>query len=165
MNFEITEDVQDLLKILRETGFDWIASEIQNLIKEGKAIDKLISEPTSRSLRKPQIETATVPFPADEQLAIALSSIHEYTITTASILRVVQKEIGGPLDRPDMTIQIVSDEDVELATIDPDSVGHILPPSVDEWLALLGKTLEESWPQSQGSFGSRVRDSGRRVEW
>ncbi len=164
MNFQITEDVQDLLKILRETGFEWVADEIQNLIKEGKAIDKLISEPTSRSSRKAQIETATVPFPPDEQLAIALSSIHEYTITTASILRVSQKEIGGPLDLPDVTIRIVSDEDVELATIGPDSVGHILPPAVDEWLALLRKTLEESWPQSQGNYGSRVRDGGRRVE-
>jgi hypothetical protein len=75
MNFEITEDVQDLLKILRETGFDWIASEIQNLIKEGKAIDKLISEPNSRSLRKPQIETATVPFPGGGRKGAVLQHI------------------------------------------------------------------------------------------
>ena len=173
MNFPITEDVQDLLKILRETGFDWVADEIHNVIKEGKSVDKLVPRSTSKSMTNALMETATVEFPADEQLAIALASIREYTVLTASILRTVQSEVAEPLRKPelgpedmsdDVKIQLVSDEDAQLATLDPDAVARILSPAVAEALQGLEVSLKESWPISQGRYGARVRDSGRRVE-
>jgi hypothetical protein len=172
MNFPITEDVQDLLKILRETGFDWIADEVHNVIREGKSVDKLVPRPTSKSMANALMETATVEFPPDEQLAIALASIREYTVLTASILRTVQVEVAEPLrktdprpeDKNEVTIQLVSDEDAQLATLDPDSVARILSPAVAGALEALEVSLKESWPVSQGRYGARVRDSGRRVE-
>jgi hypothetical protein len=125
MNFPITEDVRDLLEIFRETGFHWVADEIQNVIKEGKSIDKPVPRSTSKSMTNALIETATVEFSADEQLAIALASIREYTVRTAGILRIVQKEIAEPLRRIDandqdkngLNIQLLSDEEVELVTL------------------------------------------------
>jgi hypothetical protein len=172
MNFPVTEDVQDLLEILRETGFHWIADEIQNVIKEGKSIDKLVPRSTSKSRANSLNETATVEFSTDEQVAIALASIREYTVQTADILRIVQREIAEPLGRTGdsnqgknaLKIQLISDNDIELATLDPDSVALILSPALAKALVLVDASLRESWPPSQGSYGARVSDNSRRVE-
>lgn len=120
-----------------DTGFDWIADEIRSVIKEGKAVDR----PDSNA-KKPRIETATVPFSGDEQLAIALASIREYTVNTAQLIRVIPKEFAPELGR--VGIVLISDEDENIAKLDSaDSVGSF-PYSVDETLGRLDTVLEKA---------------------
>ena len=172
MNFPVSDDVRDLLAILREEGFDWIADEINGVIKEGKAIDKLVVRGKSKRAEN-VLETATVEFSIDEQLAIALSCIREYTINAAKLFGVIHAEIAEPLRPADhaspntqgkLTIQLVSDEDAMLATINAESASTILSPDVVQALALLEARLGESWPSSQGAYGSRTRGVERQVQ-
>jgi hypothetical protein len=164
MNYPLINDVRELLEILRETGFEWVANEIHQVIKEGKAIDKPQEEKASGARNREKTETATVPFSDDEQLAIALSTIREYTSTAAQLLHNIQHEIAEPLNDDDLTIRIVSDDDTEVAVLHSGRAEELIPLTADKALRQLEDSLEETWPTSQGDYGFRIKDRERQVK-
>jgi hypothetical protein len=164
MNFPVTEDVRDLITILRETNFAWIADEIHSVIREGKAVDTPLINANRKSSGKATNETATAAFGDEEQLAIALSTIREYTVTAAHLLEILPKEFSETLNRDNLNIQIISDDEVELVTLNSLGTNSMLPREVAGAIGQLDSSLNDAWPQVEGAYGLRIKNRDRSVE-
>jgi len=76
------DDVRQILLTLRDVRLDWMADEVEMTIRAGKTVLKDVEPGVARQLKNP---TVTMPFSADEELAICLRTIRAYFVDLPAV--------------------------------------------------------------------------------
>lgn len=80
MEFPIEPDVNELIQELDLQGLAWISVQISRTVRRGKLLQKQIHS-DKRSAKVGKSESALGPFSAEEQMEIALQTVHSYFLT------------------------------------------------------------------------------------
>ena len=80
MEFPIEHDVQEVIQELDLQGLAWISVQIARTVRRGKLLHKQIHS-TKRPDKVGKSESALGPFSPEEQLEIALQTVHSYFVT------------------------------------------------------------------------------------
>lgn len=114
--FSPIEEVDEILKELRDIKMGFIADEIIKIIQNGKTIEKKYHDKHYRSKKK-KMGSMIVPFSKAEQIRITLKALYNYFIGLSELLDSSCSSLQSELQNENFRISILypeSEKEVEL---------------------------------------------------